>query len=384
MDNHPVKDRSKYEAIAAATGAKLTDGTDGSLFFEGKIEGETFEVYVPVEHPERFRVSVSGAPRWFMATFRRTSRKDALHKRWFGDRRRTGDARFDSDVFVVSFAEHRALMALLGDAAARQSSMALLDRDLIVSISIENVTAKPRESTVALTAELLRECVPRLAVLKKAARRTLPEEEPARESGSIAPAWLVRPPRAMAARAAQWRVAAEWLWRGLWVVGFLPMLLWVPRDKGAWIALAIVESLVLVPFALYGVFEPHDRYGDDDPWDKGASWSMSSAIQWFSSCFIALFYAAPIAIWLTLGLNAVGSDPPVAHRTEVVALRRGGVVELRSWREGEPTVRALGALGVSFRVGDPALVRSYRGLFGWEFIGRVELAPDESASVTLR
>lgn len=363
--------RARHESIAAELGAELTAGADGGLLYRGELAGEAFELRVPAEQPSQFELEVRGAPRWFSASFRRTSRKDALHKRLFGERRRTGDERFDRDVFVVSYAERRALRKLLEDGEARRASRALLERGLRVDIALEDVEARS-SGDLELTAALVRELVPHLTALKLATQRALPDKEPEAEALSSTPAWLRTPPRSLAAYERAWTTAADLLWKGLYGSIILHVL-WFPQDARGWLAFLVLTPLLAIPLVARERFEGHDRFGFDESPRTPLSQLPGKAAGLLFDVLLYSVVVAPLTAWLTFGLNALGAAAPVRHATEVVALHDRAFVEVRSWRPGEATTVVVPRcfFWPRFDVGDRVVVASHVGLFGWEYNGRI-------------
>lgn len=377
-----VIERPKHEAVAMDLGAKLTDA-GGSLRYEGELSGEPFRIHVPAGSPGCFQIEVQGAPGWFRAIFRRASGKDLWHKRIFGSRRRTGDERFDRDVFVVSYTNASSLKALLAGSDVREASMALIERGLVVTFSLAGVLAEARGEAVELTADLVRDVVPHLLVLKRASLRALPREALPVKRLSDAPEWLREPPRALAAHAEKWVAALEMLPWLLWASGFVAIV-WTPLGMDAipaWVVCIVVTSLVAIPFAFLSRFEGRDYFDDKAGGRMTASDLLDVAGGWLMSSLLA----APIAMWLVFGLNILGAGSLVAHRTEVVAQRGGSVsslfgslVEVRSWRPDASEVWIPQWFGPHFAPGDPVIVWARRGLFGWEVAGRIRAAPDAS------
>jgi hypothetical protein len=94
-----------------------------------------------------------------------------------------------------------------------------------------------------------------------------------------------------------------------------------------------------------------------------------------------VFRAAPLALWLTFGLNAwAGDEPEVEHLSRVVDVSVLTSVEVQDWRPGTRTFyfQEGKTRRRTFHPGQQVSLRTRIGLLGWEYFSG-DIAPRSPA-----
>ncbi len=348
-----MKREQAVKALAEQLASTVSQGKDGTPWIEGELSGVHFRLRVAKEGEGGFRLWVGSVPSELRMSFREASVADRLHSLIFGWRRRSGNARFNAEVFVVSSLPSASVRLVLGSREVCEAMVPLIEQGLNVSFAVGQATAEPARPDLELHEELVRDAVVRL-------------DEAARAASQVTD----KIPLKIESKFAQ---NLEGYLVSVYVVsGFIP-LAWMPLDLGPRLVALLAFVACMAGLPLFWNFLGRNTGSEGLSWkEDGWMWLFMEAAR----------SMAP-ALWLTFGLNALaGHEPSTEHRTTVVDVSLINTVTVKSWRPDETTIsRYIGKGARKFSPNQPVKLSTRVGFLGWDYVSReIDPIPPEPAA----